>query len=67
MGYQKKWTENRSIDVQERLRRHVEYSEKRDQWARRAIALLEKGRDEAGMDAAEKAEYWALMVISLER
>jgi hypothetical protein len=53
-------------DLVERFRRHVEYSVKRDKWARRAIELLAKGKDEAGMDAAEKAEYWDLMAKSLE-
>jgi hypothetical protein len=54
------------IDLVERFRRHVEYSVKRDKWARRAIDLLAKGKDEAGMDAAEKTEYWDLMAKSLE-
>jgi hypothetical protein len=58
--------QKRPIDPSERLRRHMEYSRKRDYWARRAIALLEKGEDEAGMDAAEKAERWDLRVKSLE-
>jgi hypothetical protein len=55
-----------AMDPSERLRRHLEYSQKRDRWARRAIDLLEKGEEDAGMDAAEKAEYWALMAKSLE-
>jgi hypothetical protein len=54
------------IDLIERFRRHVEYSIKRDKYARRAIELLAKGKDEAGMDAAEKAEYWDLKAKSLE-
>jgi hypothetical protein len=54
------------IDLTERFRRHVEYSIKRDKYARRAIELLAKGKDEAGMDAAEKAEYWDLKAKSLE-
>jgi hypothetical protein len=66
LGYQKKRTNQGSIDVPERLRRHVEYSLKRDKWARRAIDLLAKGKDQAGMDAADKAEYWDLKVKSLE-
>jgi hypothetical protein len=57
---------SKAIDVSELLRRHVEYSEKRDGWARRAIDLLAEGKDESGMDAAERAEYWALMARSLE-
>jgi hypothetical protein len=56
----------KKIDVVERLRLHVEWSTKRDDWARRAIDLLEKGDEHAGMDAAEKAEYWDLKVKSLE-
>ncbi len=54
------------IDVVERLRLHVEYSAKRDNLARQAIALLAKGDDEAGMAAAEQAEYWDLKAKSLE-
>lgn len=53
-------------DLIERFRLHVEYSVKRDECARRAIALLEKGKDEAGLDAAEKAEYWDLKAKALE-
>ena len=54
------------IDLIERVRRHVEYSQKRDKWARRAIDLLAKGEDKAGMDAAAKAEEWDLKAKSLE-
>jgi hypothetical protein len=54
------------MDVQERLRKHVEYSLKRDEWARRAIDLLAQGKDVEGMDAAEKAELWALRAKALE-
>lgn len=54
------------MNVVERLRRHVEYSVKRDEWAQRAIVLLAKGEDARGMDAAEKAEYWDLKAKSLE-
>jgi len=54
------------IDLIERFRLHVEYSAKRDKWARRAIELLAKGDDEAGMAAAEQAEYWELKAKSLE-
>jgi hypothetical protein len=46
------------LDFQERLRLHSEASVKRDEWARRALDLLEKGKDKAGMAAARKAEYW---------
>lgn len=56
----------RNIDLTERLRRHVEYSRKRDKCARRAIDLLAKGQHDAGMEAAEKAEYWDLKAKSLE-
>lgn len=54
------------MDVQERLRRHVEASVKRDEYARRAIDLLAKGDEAAGMAAAEKAEEWALKAAALE-
>jgi len=53
------------IDFQERLREHVEGSVKRDECARRAIDLLEKGKDKAGMAAARKAEYWEAKAKSL--
>jgi hypothetical protein len=66
LGYHKTGPEKGWLDPTEQLRRHIEYSRKRDHWARRAIALLEKGEDEAGMDAAEKAERWELRVKSLE-
>lgn len=56
----------RKIDLNERLRRHVKYSMKRDRWAQRAIDLLAKGKDKAGMAAAEKADLWALKAKSLE-
>lgn len=55
----------RVIEVQERLRRHVEACAKRDAWARRAIALLKKGNEKAGLVAAEKAELWDLKASSL--
>lgn len=55
-----------ALDPTELLRRHIEYSAKRDKWARRAIDLLAKGEDEAGMDAADEAEYWDLKAKSLE-
>lgn len=54
------------LDLIHRLQRHVEYSLKRDKWAKRAIDLLAKGKDKAGMEAAEKAEYWDLKAKSLE-
>jgi hypothetical protein len=54
------------LDFLERFRRHVEYSVKRDRWARRAIELLEQGKDKVGMAAAEKAERWDLKAKSLE-
>jgi hypothetical protein len=56
----------KDLDPTELLRRHVEYSLKRDKWARRGIELLEQGKDDEGMDAAEKAEYWDLKARSLE-
>lgn len=55
----------RPIDPIKRLQRHIEYSMKRDTWAKRAIALFAKGKD--GMDAAERAQYWDLKAKSLER
>lgn len=54
------------IDLTERLQRHVEYSLERDKWARRAIDLLAKGKDKAGMAAARKAELWDVKAKSLE-
>jgi hypothetical protein len=54
------------MDATERLRRHIEACRKRDAWARRAIDLLQKGLEKAGMDAAEKAERWDLKANSLE-
>lgn len=48
----------KKIDVTERFRQHVEASIKRDDWARRAIDLLAKGKEKAGMAAAAKAERW---------
>lgn len=53
-------------DLIDRSRRHVEYSLERDRWARRAIELLAKGKDKAGMAAARKAELWDHKVKSLE-
>ena len=55
-----------NVDLIERLRRHVEYSQKRDTYARRAIELLDAGKDKAGMAAAAKAEEWDLKAKSLE-
>jgi hypothetical protein len=46
------------IDFIERFRQHVEASIKRDEYARRAIDLLAKGKDKAGMAAAAKAMRW---------
>lgn len=54
------------MDLTERLRKHVEYSGKRDEWARRAIDLLAKGKDKAGLAAAAKAEFWDRKVKALE-
>ena len=57
----------RKIDIIERLEKHLEYSLKRDKWAKRAIDLLAQGKDKAGMAAAEKAEEWDLKAKSLVR
>jgi hypothetical protein len=46
------------VDFIERFRQHVEASIKRDEYARRAIDLLAKGKDKAGMAAAKKAKRW---------
>lgn len=46
------------IEVTERFRQHVEASIKRDDWARRAIDLLAKGKEKSGMAAAAKAQRW---------
>lgn len=54
------------MNVVERLRRHIEASQKRDKYARRAIELLAKGNDAGGMAAAKKAEFWDLKAKSLE-
>ena len=54
------------MDVEERLRLHVEYSLKRDAIARRAVQLLDRGRVEEGLEAAEEAELWALEAMVLE-
>jgi hypothetical protein len=54
-------------DVIELHRRHVQASVKRDEYARRAIALLAEGKDEAGLDAAEQAEVWALRALMIEQ
>lgn len=48
----------KQIEVTERLCQHVEASIKRDEWARRAIDLLAKGKEKAGLAAAAKAEQW---------
>jgi hypothetical protein len=56
----------KKVDLIERFRRHVEYSQKRDTYARRAIELLDQGEDKAGMRAAAKAELWDLKAKSLE-
>jgi hypothetical protein len=53
-------------DFLERFRKHVEFSLERDKWARRALELLAKGKDKAGMAAARKAELWDHKVKSLE-
>lgn len=53
-------------DPTHRLKLHMMYSRKHDFWARRAIDLLAKGEDEAGMAAADLAEYWDLKAKSLE-
>lgn len=53
-------------DLIERFRKHVEYSIKRDQCARLAIELLAKGKDEAGLEAADEAELWDRRAKSLE-
>jgi hypothetical protein len=57
----------KKVDLIERLQRHVEYSLERNKWAQRAIDLLAKGKDKAGMAAAAKAEEWDLKAKSLER
>jgi hypothetical protein len=44
----------------------MEASQKRDLWARRAIDLLAKGKDKAGMEAAAKAQRWDLKAKALE-
>lgn len=54
------------LDVTERLRLHVAYSLKRDRWARRALALLAQGNDEAAALAADWAELWDLKAKALE-
>jgi hypothetical protein len=54
------------MDLQARLQQHIEASTRRDQWARRALALLKAGKDKAGMVAARKAEYWDARAKSLE-
>lgn len=56
----------RKIDLIKRFEKYVEYSMKRDEWARRAIDLFAKGKDAQGMAAAEKAERWDLKAKSLE-
>jgi hypothetical protein len=48
----------RKNDLIERFRKCVDARIRRDEWAQRAIDLLAKGKDEAGMDAAAKAKYW---------
>jgi hypothetical protein len=62
---QQKADQKRAMDVTERLRRHIEACRKRDAWARRAIDLLGKGKEKAGLEAAEKAELWDLRAQSL--
>lgn len=52
--------------VIERHRRHVEASARRDYFARRAIDLLALGEEQAGFDAADRAEYWDLRAKALE-
>jgi hypothetical protein len=48
----------KKVDLIERFEQHVKYSLERDKWARRAIDLLAKGKDKAGMAAAKKAMRW---------
>jgi hypothetical protein len=52
--------------VVEQLRRHVEASARRDYYARRAIDLLALGEEQAGYDAADRAELWDLRAKALE-
>ena len=54
------------MDLIERFSKHVEYSLKRDEMAKRALDLFAQGKDDAALDAAEEAERWALRAMALE-
>jgi hypothetical protein len=54
------------MDVQERMRLHIEATRTRDTWARRALDLLDAGKERAARDAAVKAERWDARVKELE-
>lgn len=55
-----------AVDLIERFSKHVEYSLKRDEMAKRALDLFAQGKDDAALEAAEEAELWALRAKALE-
>jgi hypothetical protein len=59
-------TINRLDPITALLVEHIQACAKRDDFARRAIQLLEAGDVEGGMDAADRAGLWDLRAKELE-
>jgi hypothetical protein len=55
------------MNIIERINLHVEVSQQRDKWAKRAIDLLAQGKERAGLAAAKKAKALDKKVKGLER
>jgi hypothetical protein len=53
-------------DVLDRWRMHIEASRERDEWAKKAIDLLARGKQKEGMAASDKAHFWEAKAKSLE-
>jgi hypothetical protein len=54
------------VDIFERINLHVVGSRERDEWAKRAIDLLEQRKEKAGLAAAMKVEALDKNVKTLE-
>jgi len=55
------------MNIIERIMQHVEASQERDKWAKKAIDLLGQGKEKAGLAAAKNAEALDKKVKGLER
>lgn len=54
------------IDMHEKLRKHMDATKRRDEWAQKGLDFVKAGKMREAIQARQTAEYWDRRVRKLE-